>query len=203
MFRNNHIMGVMFNMSIYLRPCTILHKFTCLPVVRQSPCKKKTVNRGQQPSPALFQGSCVKSWLLKQRIHAHHCSLIQTRTLYLNSDDFQSKHPACIISACLYSNPRAGFFTGSLELHFPLPIMFEWQDRMCYKLPVANRQLQWSISSRDNTCEIWNRGNRTHFTSSSDIFCRQDTCFMCCGCFCLVYEHRAHENHWLVCEETS
>lgn len=138
---------------------------------------------------------------------------IQTRTLYLNSDDSQSKLPACIISVCLYSDRReAVFFTGSPELHFPLPIMFEWQDRMCYKQPVLgiNLKKQPTATMKHQQQRRYLRNMKRGKQHSAQItlwyILQAGSMFYMLwlhSCqFFLISEHKAHENHWLVRHET-
>lgn len=195
-------MGILF---IHLLPHTVLHQFTCLPVAKQSPCKNKTVNEGSS-CPVL----CFKAvlWKVDKWSITHTPStavLVQTRTLYMNSDDSQSKPSACIISACLYSNPRvAVFFTDSSELHFPLPIMLEWQDRMCYKLPVLRinlkntKQQQWRIRCRKGPWDVQKRETAAHlliyFSGRLSGYGYMLWLHSCQGFFFLIFEHKKNKN---------
>lgn len=97
----------------------ILHQFTCLPVT-QLQCRNKSVNKssGHPRLRCCVKKKGKKSWLLKQHVPITAAPL-QTGTLYLNSDDSRPKPPACIISSCLWSNPREVVFFWLTRIAFP------------------------------------------------------------------------------------
>lgn len=106
------------------------------------------------------------------------------------------KQSACIISACLWSNPReAVFFTGSSELHFPRPIILDWQDRMCYKLLVLGINLEKVTNNNNDESAaemalekyINKRENSTDFALFSDTFCSRGACFIFYGYTTVIF----------------
>lgn len=112
---------------------------------------------------------------------------VQTRMWYLNSEDFQSKNPACITPYCLWSNPREAvlcFLHWFLGITFPPP-HHVWMARQ-NKLQTA---CTWNKSPEQQTATMKDEQHGWYLKNlfskrknrSSHIFCKQASLFICCN----------------------